>query len=253
MCNCGDLKYSKKNHTHNYATQAEVDAAIAASGHVDQAAVDAAIAASGHVDQAAVDAAIAASGHVDQAAVDAAIANAGHIDQAALDAAIAAAVDAAVPVGSIKMWGGASDPPGGKWMICNGRLLDKDDYPGLFAVTSYAFGFIDPGQFFGIPDFRERVPIGVGGGYSRGQNGGEAQHTLTVGEMPSHGHQFAQGDGANRTAVAWGTSPGNGTGIVRNLGGATTYSPFIEPTGGGQAHNNLPPYLAVNYIIKVLQ
>jgi len=59
MCNCGDLKYAQKNHTHNYATQAAVDAAIAASGHVGQAEVDAAIAASGHVGQAEVDAAVA--------------------------------------------------------------------------------------------------------------------------------------------------------------------------------------------------
>lgn len=75
MCGCSDLKYAKKNHVHNYVSQAALDAAIAGAGHIDQAAVDAAIAASGHVDQAAVDASIAASGHATQAALDAVIAD----------------------------------------------------------------------------------------------------------------------------------------------------------------------------------
>jgi len=234
MCCCGNLIYAKKNHAHSsYTTKTDVDAAIAASGHVNQAAVDAAIAASGHVNQAAVDAAIAASGHVNQAAVD---------------AAIEAAIEAAVPIGSITIWAGTGDPPGGTWLICDGRGLSKTTYSELYSIIGDNFDYGTPKpDLFVLPDFAGRSPFGVSDRDTEftvlGAADGEKSHTLTQGEMPIHSHPMLPGyfpgrDVANPTiAVSSGNTWSQGS---------------IGNAGGGQPHNNLPPFLVVNFIIKVL-
>lgn len=145
-------------------------------------------------------------------------------------------------------------PPAG-WVVCDGRGLDPDEYVELFGVIGFKYGG-GPLGVFRIPDLQRRVPVGRAYGDSDfgslGNVGGEKTHPLTVGEMPSHSHQYTAGSGINRTAVDWGTSPGTGTGIVRNSGGSVnTYSPLIQPTGSDQPHNNLQPFQTVNYIIYI--
>jgi len=150
-----------------------------------------------------------------------------------------------VPVGSIKLWSGASDPAGGKWMICDGRTLDSNNYPDLYGVIGLSFSiYSHPSTIFDLPDFNGRVPVGVrSGSYAMGDQGGAAQHTLTVGEMPSHSHPMLPGyfPGRDITNPTIAASPGS-----------TWSQGSIGNTGGGQPHNNMPPYLVVNYIIKVL-
>lgn len=81
--------------------------------------------------------------------------------------------------------------------------------------------------------------LASGDTYAAGATGGEATHTLTVDEIPSHSHTTMV-----NTALALSGTAGNVTYAAQNVAGAPT-----GYTGGGQAHNNMPPYLAV-YVWK---
>ena len=89
-----------------------------------------------------------------------------------------------------------------------------------------------------------RFLVGAGGTYSLGATGGEATHTLTVNEMPTHSHTniYATDSGGN---ASWGYNYQNGSG-KGSVSSATPDSGGIGYAGGSAAHNNLPPYQAVN-------
>ncbi len=101
----------------------------------------------------------------------------------------------------------------------------------------------NPGTLFGgtWTQISGRFILGAGGGYSAGQTGGEASHTLNVNEMPLHSHGFDSGCAsvvANQ--LTSGTSP---VLFQQNTGGMGVTS--ISAVGGGQSHNNMPPYYVV--------
>lgn len=83
-------------------------------------------------------------------------------------------------------------------------------------------------------DFKDRFPLGAGNTYTAGATGGEAAHTLTIDEMPSHGHGYRQ----MNVSGSW--TVGSGTGGYYSGSQQQT-----DKTGGGRAHNNMPPYKAV--------
>ncbi len=72
---------------------------------------------------------------------------------------------------------------------CDGQALARvGTYAHLYAAIGVSYGEGDKATTFNAPDYREKMPIGVGGGYSRGSKGGEATHALTIAELASHGH-----------------------------------------------------------------
>jgi len=97
----------------------------------------------------------------------------------------------------------------------------------------------NPSALFGgtWEQLQDRFLLGSGSTYVNGTTGGEATHTLTIAEMPNHGHKnflYSSPGGTNFTAGSGG-------------GGSTAESRFLQPTtGGDQPHNNMPPYLVVN-------
>lgn len=122
------------------------------------------------------------------------------------------------------------------------RLTPLDIYPvGSIYLSTAA---TNPAALFGgtWQAIEGRFLLAAGGGYAAGSMGGEAAHTLTIAEMPSHTHLFHgahTGENKNVSNVGNDWAP-----IVRDWTmDALTY------TGGGQPHNNLPPYLAV-YVWK---
>lgn len=131
----------------------------------------------------------------------------------------------------------------GPWLGCRGQLELISDYPDLADVVGImwtaAFGAATPGHFR-LPDLRARFPIGAGSGYSAGTIGGEAAHVLTQAEMPAHEHavtapyRLAGGSGGNTFQIVDASGA-----IVGPVGIATSQ------TGGGAAHNNVPPYVAI--------
>jgi microcystin-dependent protein len=159
-------------------------------------------------------------------------------------------------LGEVRMMSFGFAPKG--WAPCNGQLLPINQNQALFALLGTMFG--GNGQTtFALPNLQGRVPIHVGGGFIQGQAVGEAQHTLTVGEIPAHLHMLvadtapaSQQDGnlpaANKRMAA---------STAQNLYGAPTSLTAMNTndigfTGGSQPHDNMQPYLTVMFCIALI-
>jgi microcystin-dependent protein len=147
------------------------------------------------------------------------------------------------PVGSITAYAGVSAPTG--WLVCDGSAISRTTYAALFAVLDTRYGVGDGSTTFNIPNLGGRVPVGVDTNQNEFRSvatyGGEKTHILTPAEMPSHNH----------TAPTW--NGGSGTFEVASTQYGYDY-PNGAPTsntGGDQPHNNLQPYLTLNFIIRV--
>jgi microcystin-dependent protein len=154
-------------------------------------------------------------------------------------------------------------PPKG-WTFCNGQLLPINQNQAVFSLFGTTYGG-DGRVNFGLPNLQGRVPFSMGGnGLTLGQNGGETAHTLNISELPQHNHimqanaSVVTGPGLNvpdaTKAVSEGKSAQSGTPLVTNFG-TSTLAPMaassIGNTGGSQAHNNMAPYLVVNFIVAL--
>jgi microcystin-dependent protein len=139
------------------------------------------------------------------------------------------------------------------WAMCNGQLLPINQNQALFSLLGTTYG--GNGQTtFALPDLRGRVPLHSGSGFILGQAGGEQAHTITQSEMPAHLHFL------NSSSVA-GNDP-NPIGKVLGSPLNLTYRPpdalvtlapaTITNTGGSQAHQNMQPYLALNFCIALI-
>lgn len=143
--------------------------------------------------------------------------------------------------GVVKVYAGVTSPSG--YLLCNGAAVSRTTYAALFAVCGTNYGVGDGSTTFNIPDLRTRVPVGYMSGDTNfgtiGQTGGEETHILNIGEMPSHSHSIPIYSGGSFGQ----TIPSDG-----NFSELTTQQ--TNNAGGGGAHNNLQPYVTMNYIIK---
>ena len=199
-------------------------------------------------------------------------------------------------VGSIQMYGGATAPTG--WLLCDGSAVSRTTYAKLFEVLGTAYGEGDGSTTFNVPNFSGRFPIGSAtttpqtntascgfnggnqpysynssgglGWFNLGEYGGEARHTLTTAEMPSHKHgassEWKSLSGTFRD-LSWG---GGSSGIVtsgtnaldrkadsgskfgavtRTVNASHSHTITVNATGSGGAHNQMPPFVGVNYIV----
>ena len=139
-------------------------------------------------------------------------------------------------VGDIKMTACSTAPAG--WLICNGSAISRTTYSRLFAAIGTTYGVGNGSTTFNLPNLQTRFPVGVGTGYALGSTGGAETVTLTLQQIPSHAHTiYATSGSSSGGSLAMGWS-----GSDRST---TTYS-----SGGGQSHENRPPYIALNFIIK---
>ena len=158
------------------------------------------------------------------------------------------------PTGAITMWGTGTAPSG--WLLCTGGAVSRSTYAALFAVISTQFGVGDGSTTFNLPNFQDRVPFGVGAiAVSNGATGGSADavvvshtHTATVTD-PGHNHsEKFYSDSGSVYGLQSGTNNYDGN---RQTGTATTGITVANSTAGVSGTNaNLPPYLAINFIIK---
>lgn len=135
------------------------------------------------------------------------------------------------------------------FLFCDGAAVSRTVYSSLFTILGTLYGIGDNSTTFNLPNLRGRVPVGANAAEaefnSLGKTGGAKTHTLTANEMPVHKH-LGQTD-AYGQAGGWGGVDG----AVR--AGAASYRMYNQDTynaGGGAAHNNLQPYVTMNYIIK---
>lgn len=138
-------------------------------------------------------------------------------------------------IGEIKMFATAAAPSG--CLICDGSTYDRADYPDLYTVLPSAF-IIDGSTFF-VPDLRSRFVMGAADSLLIGNMGGEAAHTLSVGEIPSHSHTIPL------TATTLAVEPGE----VTVLTPVPILTSSTGDTGGGGSHNNIPPYMEIAFYI----
>ena len=170
--------------------------------------------------------------------------------------ATATALATAVPVGVVQMWAGEAAPAG--WLLCQGQAMSRTTYAALYAVCGTAYGTGDGSSTFNLPDLRARMPIGLSGSgafNALGNAGGEENHTLTTAEMPNHSHPLNGRIYADLATKSGNTqkyiSPGNsGERWISTKVNDGTGVPDTDSTGGGGTHNNMPPYVVMNFIIR---
>ena len=161
-------------------------------------------------------------------------------------------------IGEIRMFAGNFAPNG--WMFCEGQLLAISENSALFQLLGTTYGG-DGQETFALPNLASRVPIHAGtgpGGITRqlGETGGAEQVTLTTQQIPVHTHPALGVSGQNTGNAA---TPGGAlwasqasTGVYADQPPTDQMAPgAMGPAGGSQPHDNMIPFLCINYIISL--
>lgn len=162
-------------------------------------------------------------------------------------------------VGEIRMFAGNFAPQG--WAFCDGQLLPISQFEVLFVLIGTIYGG-DGQQTFALPDFRSRVPIHVGNGHQLGELGGSEAATLSGAQLPAHTHLLSASAGApGPAAVAIDitgptpyvpASPAAKPRLYAAAGNPVPMAPgLVRQAGGSQPHNNMAPFLGINFIISL--
>lgn len=144
------------------------------------------------------------------------------------------------------------------WAYCNGQLLSIAQNQALFSILGTTYGG-DGITTFALPDLRGRTPVHAGTNpigvnpVVLGQAAGEQNHTLLISEMPAHNHLVlaseAVGSNSDPTNEFFASSTEN----IYNATPDVTLTPqTIAATGGSQPHNNMQPYLVLNFVIALV-
>ena len=161
-------------------------------------------------------------------------------------------------LGEIRMFAGTFAPQG--WALCDGQLLAVDQNDALFSLLGTIYGG-DGRTTFGLPDLRGRIPIHAGSGPALtprniGARLGTEIETLTTNQLPSHSHTLQANTQAGSQGDAGGGTPAQST-VGVYLQSPNPASVFqlrpasISNAGAGQSHNNMMPYLCINFIIAL--
>lgn len=165
-------------------------------------------------------------------------------------------------LGEVRMFAGRYAPQ--YWHLCDGTLLSVNEYQALFSLLGTTWGG-DGVTNFALPDLRGRLPVGQGQGTNltnrvMAQKGGASQVTLAEANLPAHTHTFSV---SNQPATT--PTVGTGVGLAQPVGSVVRYAPPSQsPTpvamdpdsvttadGGNQVHQNVMPFLAINYMMCV--
>jgi microcystin-dependent protein len=183
---------------------------------------------------------------------------------------------AALPAGIVVAYAAAAAPTG--WLLCDGSAVGRSTYAALFAAIGTTYGAGDGTTTFNLPNLKGRTPVGLDAAQSEfdalGESGGAKSVTLTAAQSgaPAHSH------GVGTLATASAGSHSHTFGVKTNTGGGgnsntledlntdtTTFTTAATgahthglsgstannaATGAAQAHENLPPYLTLNFLIK---
>ena len=143
-------------------------------------------------------------------------------------------------------------PPRG-WAFCNGQLMPINQNQALFALLGTTYGG-DGRVTFGLPNFQGKLPLSFSSNFTLGQTGGSTAVTIDGNSMPTHTHPImatnAAGDvtgaaGAVLAELNNGYGPGTGNDVT------TLNAAMVTNVGGSQPHNNMMPYLTLNFVIAL--
>lgn len=155
-------------------------------------------------------------------------------------------------IGEIRLVGFNFAPAG--WAVCGGQIMAIAQNDALFALIGTTFGG-DGQTTFALPDLRGRVPIHMGQGpgtsnYVIGETGGTEAVTLIAPQLPSHVHLAAGAAGGNDTNLSTGM-PASGGPDLYAAGAGTGTSIAGTNAGGSQPHENMAPFVTVNFVISL--
>lgn len=174
-----------------------------------------------------------------------------------------------IPLAGCISYYGPTEPPGGMWRFPNGQELNRVTFDQLFALIGTTYGVGDGTSTFNLPDIRDRFMFGATVAGDLGKKGGAKTVALSVANLAAHSHTMVAAGVHNHNPSGYqfviGELPSSSTWI--NTGGAgshpgdvsytatTDNSPAhthgINNTGSGTAHENMPPYITVNQLMRV--
>ena len=162
-------------------------------------------------------------------------------------------------VGEIRLFAGNFAPNG--WMFCEGATLPISENDVLFQLIGTTYGG-DGESTFNLPNLASRVPIHMGTGpdgttYQIGEMAGTEQETLTTQQIPNHNHPVlatnSQGTSQSPAGAVLATPTTAQPNVVMYGSDSTAQmnNQSISPVGGSQPHDNMQPFLCINYIISL--
>ncbi|MDP8979991.1 MAG: tail fiber protein [Acidobacteriota bacterium] len=154
-------------------------------------------------------------------------------------------------IGEIRMFAGNFAPVG--WAFCNGAIIPIDQNDALFNLIGTTYGG-DGQTTFALPDLQSRVPVHVGPGFTLAQTGGAESVTLTTSQIPAHSHVAQANSNAGNLA-----SPSGGVWASDSiLSSYDSNAPSVNMnaaafgnSGGSQPHDNMLPFLCINFILSL--
>jgi microcystin-dependent protein len=161
-------------------------------------------------------------------------------------------------VGEIRMFAGNFNPVG--WEFCDGQLMPISENETLFQLIGTTYGG-DGESTFALPNLQSRIPIHMGTGssgttYALAETGGVESVTLTVQQIPAHTHPLMASMDSGSQSIA-------GNAVLAAQSPVSIYRPnatppnvamnasSVSPVGGNQPHENMQPFVCINYIISL--
>jgi microcystin-dependent protein len=154
-------------------------------------------------------------------------------------------------IGEIKMFGGNFAPVG--WMFCQGQTLPISENDALFQLIGTTYGG-DGQQTFNLPNLAGRLPVHQGSGFVTGQASGTETVTINAQQTPTHSHaMIATSNISNQSDIANNVVAQSSTGklYVEDTPTVGLSNLVVSNVGGSQPHDNMQPYLCVNFIISL--
>lgn len=154
-------------------------------------------------------------------------------------------------IGEVRLFGGTFAPTG--WALCNGASLPIAQNEALYSLVGTTYGG-DGVTTFALPDLRGRLPMHAAPQFPLGQKAGSEGVTLTTAQLPLHQHQPAAVSASGSTGNPEGALWASASSAYYATGGSANdamNAAAVQPAGGGQAHDNLSPFLAVTFIIAL--
>jgi microcystin-dependent protein len=138
------------------------------------------------------------------------------------------------------------------WAQCNGQLLPINQNQALFSLLGTTYGG-DGRTTFGLPNLQARVPMHQGNSHVLGEAAGELAHKLSVSETPVHTHTAYGTTSLGDSPIPAGNFLASADNFYAPLANTTSLiASTISSTGGGQAHDNMQPYLVLNFCIALV-
>jgi microcystin-dependent protein len=156
-------------------------------------------------------------------------------------------------IGEIRMFAGNFAPAG--WEFCNGQLMAIDQNDVLFALIGTTYGG-DGQTTFALPNLNGRVPMHQSASNPIGSAFGTESEILTIQQIPAHTHTILSNGTSSSTPNPVGAVPGRNPSADQyttddSVGFVNLPPNMVSQTGGSQPHNNMMPYLGINFIISM--